>query len=101
MKTRDWLLLGGAALAAWWLYRKATAIPAALTATGEAIGGTLFDWINPGAGGASITYIVNFGDGSKHAINNNTVDDTGLFTYMGRQYRLKDDAQGNHYATAP
>lgn len=100
MKTRDWLLLGGAALAAWYLYRKVTAIPQALTATGEAIGGTLYDWINPDAGGSPVTYIVNFSNG-KFAVNSNTVSPDGLFTFRGVQFRIMNDANGYHYAVTP
>lgn len=101
MKPRDWIILGGVALAAWWLYKKATAIPQALTDAGEAIGGQLFDWFNPNAGGAAVTYIVNFAGGVKHAINSNTVDSNGLFTYNGVQFKMMNDAAGYHYATTP
>lgn len=101
MKTKDWLLLGGVAFAAWFLYRKFTAIPQALTDAGEAVGGTLFDWLNPGAGGAAVTYIVNWAGGVKHAVNSNQVDSNGLFTYNGVQFKLMNDAAGNHWAVNP
>lgn len=100
MKTRDWLILLAAAGVAYYLYKKVSVIPQALNSAGEAIGGTLFDWINPSAGAQSTMYLVHFSNG-QHYIDSSTIDSAGGFTYNGAQFRIQNDAQGNHYAVNP
>jgi hypothetical protein len=100
MKTRDWLLLLAVAGGAWWLYKKASLIPAVLTSTGEAIGGGLYDWFHPADGAQETDYYVQFSNGAFY-IPSNTVDTNGLFTFRGAQFRIVNDAQGMHHAVAP
>ena len=59
-----------------------------LASAGESIGGALFDWWHPNAAGAGVTYIVQFPDGSKHAVNDTSVDGNGVFQYQGVNYKL-------------
>lgn len=58
----------------------------------------LFDWLNPNVGGPTISYMVNFADGTRAAIGNDQLDQTGHFTYGGTSYVLKDDSAGKHWA---
>ena len=104
MKTRDWIIVGGVAVAAWIVYRKftgaVTAIPKALTAIGEGAGGALYDWFHPNESKPDISYYVRFTNGAFY-IPSQTVDDAGAFTFRGQRFRIKNDANGNHYAVTP
>lgn len=76
--------------------------PQALERMGGAIGRGIYAAVNafsPDPGGADIDYVVNFADGSRHAIPGNLVDNKGRFKYSGVMYQIKDDASGAHYAT--
>lgn len=77
----------------------------ALSSTGSAIGGALFDLTHSDYANA-ITYTFAFRDGpyagKNGAVNADEVDsDTGIFAYYkdGVQYRLQKDSSGNKFAT--
>lgn len=97
MNTRDWLIVAGVAGVGYLLYKKVTAIPQALTATGEAIGGSIFDWLNPNVGSDTML-LVHFDDGSQHYIDTANIDTQGNFTYNSQQYTMYNDAAGLHHA---
>ncbi len=65
-----------------------------LAATGSAIGGKLYDWINPNAGGLTTVYVITFPDGSKHAINPNAVSSAGTFMYDNKVWKIHQDGNG-------
>lgn len=75
---------------------------------GEAIGSGLYDFFHPSEGGASVTYVFTFPDGSKGAVNNTDVDGAGNFTYTGsnpawkgRNLQLLTAQDGSHTAVTP
>lgn len=67
---------------------------------GEAIGETLYQFFNPSSAGDSVTYIVTFPDGTKHAVAPSQVSATGGFTREGRAYQLYQDSAGRKFARA-
>jgi hypothetical protein len=69
-----------------------------LASAGEGIGGALFNWWNPNAAGAGVTYIVQFPDGSKHAVNDTSIDGNSQFSYGGVRYKF-GTVDGQHTAT--
>jgi hypothetical protein len=64
-----------------------------LAEAGSWIGGKVFDIFHPSAG-LMQTFIVNFPDGSKHAVNSEDIDSSGRFLYAGRRYQLVTDGAG-------
>ena len=69
-----------------------------LSAAGESLGETLFNWFGPATPAMDVYYTVTFPDGARHAIHAPDVDRNGYFTYGGVKYRMKDDIQGKHFA---
>jgi hypothetical protein len=59
-----------------------------LAPLGNAIGGDLFDLFNPGAAGASATYIATLPNGTNAAINNTAVNADGTTVYNGTTYQM-------------
>lgn len=106
MNTKDLLFLGLAATGVYLVYKFVNKAGDTLTATGEDIGSTLFDWLNPDPTGEMLFYTVTFPDGSRHAIPSRSVvngifQNTGNgvnYTGDGQMYQIKNDAAGNHYA---
>ncbi len=72
-----------------------------LSATGSAIGTTLYDWTHSDESVTATTLIFTFKDtGLKGAVNEDQVDPLGFFNYYktGVRYQLKKDASGNRIA---
>ena len=86
---KDVAMIGALAGAGYLAYKFFNKVPAALAATGEAIGGTLYDAFNPNAAGEMLFYTVHFSNGN-HAIPSSTVDSAGRFTYLGEQFVMRD-----------
>lgn len=80
-------------------------------AVGESIGSGLFSLFNPSADSlaSSVTYIVKFPDGAKHAVDSSNVDGSGQFTYAGLRFQLgivngskvATQVYSSGYSTAP
>jgi len=64
---------------------------------GEAIGGGLYSIFGSNPDVSSVTYIVNFPDGMRHAVDSAQVDGNGNFIFNGSRYTLTD-RNGAHYA---
>jgi len=71
-----------------------------LTATGEAIGGKLYELFNPATEGETLFYTVKFPDGTFHAVASSFVDADGFFVNKnlapqnpgdGKRYRIVID----------
>ena len=104
---KDVAILGavlGAGYLAYKTLNVAAKVPEALTATGEAIGGTVYELFHPNAVGETLFYNVHFANGN-HAIPSSTVDSQGRFTYRGAPFVMRDkaNAQGikEHWAFKP
>lgn len=105
-KWLPYLALAGVAYAGYKLISKvggaaASAAQSIISAPGQfgsAVGIQLYDWIHPNTAGESLFYVVNFPDGTRHAIGASTVADDGGFSYDNIAYVMKNDAAGNHYA---
>jgi hypothetical protein len=80
-------------------YIKKNGVPNPLAPVGTAVGGALYNALNPGAAGASTTYIATAPDGSKVAVNNNSLDPFNNFSYGGQTYNLSQNAAGQNIAT--
>lgn len=88
--TRDLVLAAVALGVLYFIYKKAgAAIGAGLNAVagapaqaGVALSNALYTQPNP----ASVTYIFTFPDGSRHAVNNTSINASGQFSYQGVVY---------------
>ena len=96
-KLKDWLMIGGGVLAAWWLYQQVTAVHTALKSAGEKVGGAVFDALHPNAAGESLFYTVRFSNGSFSIPSGDVLRD-GSFMFRGVQFWMRNDAQGMRYA---
>lgn len=76
-------------------YFKSNGVPNPLAPVGAAAGGALYNALNPGAAGASVTYIATTPTGAKVAVNNNALDSNNMFTNGGQTYQLVQQAGGN------
>jgi hypothetical protein len=96
---KTWLLLGVGAVLVYFAYRKiadvGAAAGAALTATGEKIGGGIYELFHPNTTGDMYDYTVHFSNGA-HSIPASQVDSAGRFTYNGQRFIMRDqkDARG-------
>jgi hypothetical protein len=98
LNTLTLLALGGGV---YFLYQyiKQHGIPNPVAPIGEAIGSGVFDVLNPGAAGASVTYIATTPSGAKVVVNNNSLDPSNNFSYKGQTYHLSTDGTGARIAT--
>ena len=114
MKVRDWLpwlVLGGVAYGAYRLYKSGALDPtspnnlaygaanrATQIATGnpnDTVGSWFYNLTHPGSGasGSQVDRILTFPDGSRHAVNLQTVAADGTFDYNGASYWMSPDRQ--------
>lgn len=105
----DLVILGVLGIAAYFLYSKATA---AAKAAGAAYTGTVnsfSDWLSNTFGPSAnlpTFYTVTFPDATTHAVNSNTVDSQGNFTWTGypagsqpaQDYQIIIGSDGAKYA---
>lgn len=68
--------------------------------TGEVIGGAVYGWFHPSFTEKVVDtyYNVGFPDGTRHAVQAQTVDNDGYFFYSGVKYRMALDENGNRWA---
>lgn len=59
------------------------AAASAVTATGEAIGGSLYEYFHPDAAGDPTNYLVTFPDGVRHQVPSRSVNADGTFVNVG------------------
>ncbi len=109
MKTSDWLTLAAVLGVGYVAYKATRVVGEAASAAGAAVGtaytgavnwtSDLFSsWFGPDIVGSDVYRIVNFPDGSRHAIGANLVDPNGKFEYNGYPYQLGKDSAGNWVA---
>jgi hypothetical protein len=109
--TQDLVLLGGLVLVGYVLYKVFGAVSAAAgaasagakavgatvkggyTATVDALSSGLYSAFGPADVGTSVYYLVNFPDGTRHAVPSNTVDAQGNFTWTGFPPNSQDPLQ--------
>lgn len=78
----------------WPQLKKLGNVGTAVTNAGAAVGGSLYEALNPGSAGASVTYIVTMPDGSKQAVNNTSLDNNNQFTVNNQTYQLQRGSGG-------
>ena len=82
-------------------YIKKNGVPNPLAPVGAAVGGALYNALNPGAAGASVTYIATLPDGTKTAVNNNALDSNNNFTVGNQTYNLVQGTPGTGNTAVP
>jgi hypothetical protein len=98
MKTDEWLTLGLLGVGAYVLYKViqggsavVNAAGNATAAAGNAVGGAVFDALNPNAAGESTYYTVTMPAGGTQAVPASAVNNAGQFTSSGTTYQIYVD----------
>lgn len=93
-RERDIAVLVGVGLVALYVLRSfvketASEIVAVPGEIGRAIGGSLYEWLNPYDRRQDVFYTVLFPTGQRHAIRSDYVDSAGRFNYNGQRYTMR------------
>lgn len=109
-KASNVLLMAGAAVALYFVYKSATAASKAVStgynASVNSVSDLLTAFFGPASTLSSVYYTTTFPDGSTHAIPGNSVDSSGNFTWTGyppgsqvaQQFQLMVGSDGTKYA---
>ena len=96
--TENVLILVGVGIAAYLAYQAYQAVKSgvnavgnAATTAGNAVGGSLFDFLNPTAAGSASTYSAALPNGQVIGVNSANVDANGVATVNGQQYQMYVD----------
>lgn len=111
-KTSNVLLVGGAAVALYLLYKSTTAaakaVGAGYNASVNTVSDALTSLFGPAVTIAGTMYVVTFPDGSRHAVDASTVDASGNFSWSGypagsqaaQQLQIMVGSDGTKYAVS-